>query len=659
MRSQWAIGALLVAGFLLRTVALERIPPGLWSDEANHGLEARQILETGEAPIFFPGNCGQEPLFKYLVAIFTALFGSSVATLRLVSGIAGWSLLPLTWKWMRLRFDRQTAIWTLIFLTFGVWHIHFSRIAFRAILGPPLCMAAIWAIDKIHKETGMFRFYGAGILCGLLWYTYPAFRLFSLICFIWLIALTWRHEYKWRVRAAYLMGFIFILIPLAWAWKDNPELFTARASMAALWTESSNVISGILRNTIRHLGMFHVAGDQNWRHNLSGVPHLDILTGFFFLVGLAVSLGRRTKNDVVLLVWLIIMLVPGILSVERQAPHCLRTLGVLPVPYILAAQGIVWIGKRYNRWKGWLIPAAIVAVIGVSNMARYFVAWPRELQTLSYARESLYGFHRQEYSLGSWLQRHVPRHTIWLSPQLYLHPTVAYSAPRLDYRLIADPHELQEGDRVALNLIPRNIWWLRDDFRKNFFLWWEDHGTPKSRIWKSVLKGYPDCSAGLEHSSDAALLSLLESRFILHQERSIDGISIYRIGAMRDRLEQESLPVSEWRRLPPGCFSVSFDSISALNGQTLTLVAREESGEREWILDQKIVSSGDPISLSGCLLFPSCVKVDYPISTGTDISLGSVYWRYLRSPDLEPYFRNTLWGKMKSAWAKLKFTFFN
>ncbi len=292
-------------GLFARIVGLESIPPGLWSDEANHGLEANDIMAGARVPLFFPGNCGQEPLFKYMVTALTRFLGPGVTTLRLASAISGWLLLPLAWVWLKRHRGTKHATIALFFLVFGVWHIQFSRIAFRAILGPSLGLLSLLAVDFYRKRGTVVSGGVAGICAGLLWYVYPAFRLFPLVTLLWLF-LSFREEKGRRLRAAipFLLGFVLCLLPLVLAWRANPELLTARASMAAIWNETGDLIPGLIRNTWRHIGMFTVSGDNNWRHNLSGAPQLDVVTGFFFLVGLIVAVSRRHRVDLLLLSWL-------------------------------------------------------------------------------------------------------------------------------------------------------------------------------------------------------------------------------------------------------------------------------------------------------------------------------------------------------------------
>ena len=57
--------ALLLTGAVLRMAGLGQVPPGLYHDEAQNGVDATHVLE-GELKLYFEANNGREPLFIYL-----------------------------------------------------------------------------------------------------------------------------------------------------------------------------------------------------------------------------------------------------------------------------------------------------------------------------------------------------------------------------------------------------------------------------------------------------------------------------------------------------------------------------------------------------------------------------------------------------------------
>ncbi|NLG26975.1 MAG: hypothetical protein GX557_03640, partial [Chloroflexi bacterium] len=122
-------------GATLRLLALDRLPPGLYHDEAFNGLDALQVL-GGQRPLFFEANNGREPLFIYLAAAAVALFGRSPGALRLVSALAGAALVPATWLLGRALYSRRVGLYAACVAAATVWTLNLSRVALRAGLLP-------------------------------------------------------------------------------------------------------------------------------------------------------------------------------------------------------------------------------------------------------------------------------------------------------------------------------------------------------------------------------------------------------------------------------------------------------------------------------------------------------------------------------------------
>ncbi len=640
MRLGWVI-AIVAAATAVRTLGLDRLPPGLWSDEANHGLEASWMIEGGPRPVFFPGNCGQEPLYKYLVALVTLLRGPGIATVRLPAAVSGSLLVLLTWVWVRQTRGREEADWALILSAFGVWGIHFSRIGFRANLGPTLGVAALLLAESHARRPSPWRGIVAGLVASTLWYTYPAFRLFPLLPALWLLGSRRRAWSLGPFAGAFFVG----VAPLLAAWARMPELVGARTSMASLFTETPDPAIGILRNLVRYLGMFTIEGDRNPRHNLSGEPQLDPFTGLFFVVGLGVAIGRRDRVDRLLLSWLALQLLPGVFSVERQAPHCLRTLGVLPAPYLLAASGITWARREVTGRSVRTLGVGLALAVASANLARYAVLWPASLARLDEAQEALFGFHRPETRLGRFLAAQGRR--AYLSPQLYLHWTVAYEARGADARLLTPVAPLAPGDLVVLQLHERNAWWMRDDFRKNFFLHWiQTSRVSEAEVWEAIVWAYPACG-GMTSLSDSLLVTRLLERAELRPMPQVEGQSVFEVVRSAPPVDSLVLPAGAWRRVPPGCFEVRLGGIR--EGAPVVLRAREEEGDRRWTLDRRQGCEGG-VRLRGCLLFPSCVRVEVDGRPAA----GEATWSWGGQADIEPYLRRTPWGRAREAWARVK-----
>jgi 4-amino-4-deoxy-L-arabinose transferase-like glycosyltransferase len=569
------IGLVIVLGFslFLRLWRLDQLPPPLWSDEAQHGLDALRIVTQGYRPLYFSGNCGQEPLYKYLVAASLSVIKHRVVAVRLPAAVGGTVLVAASYLLARRLWGRYSALFAGLLVSFSSWPLHFSRIAFRASLAPPIAAASI-----LFLVSGRTRRHAAlsGALAALGLYTYPAFRLFPVIPLAWLLAgppcSSGGSRQRRHLLGTWLLAFLVLAAPLLGVACARPALFMARTEMASVFSETSEPLSALWRNTTRHLGMLTFEGDHNPRHNVPGLPMLSPLTAVLFLAGIVLMLRRQRRIALLLVGWLLLMLAPGVLSVERQAPHCLRSLGVLPVPYLFAAYALSLLGE--SRWAR-VVAVALLLVAGVWDTTRYWSRWPRALASVDPRGRSLYSFSEDEARLARWLMFRPDGRPVRLSPQLYLQPTVAFLAPPRDcaYRMLRHPDELSDGPAV-LCLIERNLWWMRDDRRKQFFDWWYAQGlVSEAEVWEAMIRTYPQpCDLG--SASDGAMCDALAASF---SDFHVSSLGVFVLAETESvltapppgKLRLRCADVCEggwtctgWVRFPPGAFAALAEGCS-------------------------------------------------------------------------------------------------
>jgi hypothetical protein len=167
----------------------------------------------------------------------------------------------------------------------------------------------------------------------------------------------------------------------------DPAGYTRRLDQTSIFNQDA--IAGhaparrIEQNVRLILGMWNEHGDQNARHNLSGAPMLDPLTGAAFVVGASILLLRlRDSSARLVLLWLGVMLLPALMS--NQAPHAVRTVEAIAPSMVLAGIGATallgWVLElrhwRYNAWLGWAMGGGLLMCVLALNTWRYFVAWP-------------------------------------------------------------------------------------------------------------------------------------------------------------------------------------------------------------------------------------------------------------------------------------------
>src|SRR5947209_11553337 len=69
--------AIMAVAAAVRFVDLNRLPQGVWMDEALKGVEGLQAVHTEEFRLFYPANYGREGLWINLIEIPESIFGST------------------------------------------------------------------------------------------------------------------------------------------------------------------------------------------------------------------------------------------------------------------------------------------------------------------------------------------------------------------------------------------------------------------------------------------------------------------------------------------------------------------------------------------------------------------------------------------------------
>lgn len=405
IQSFFLLSLILAIAVFFRFWQLESIPPGLYPDVAINGNEA--ISNPGQ--LFYPENNGREGLFINLIALSFGLFGISVWSIKAVAAFFGTLTVLGTYLLTRELFNREffnnetmrqlrnegIALLASFFFAASFWHINFSRVGFRAILLPFILVFSFYFLFRGIRTKKILDFILAGIAFGLGFYTYTSFRMavFLLpipLAYLWFL-LGKRLNKQFLFSIFYFLFSVFVVaLPIGLYFLQHPADFASRAAPISVFAQE-NPLLAFGESFVRHLAMFNIYGDPNWRHNYAGTPQLLWSVGILFLVGIGISIKKafesiKTKNCLLftvncfLLSWLFVMVLPGALTYEG-IPHALRTIGVLPVPYIFAAMGAVALydlcNRRIQNKKTVIIVIAILflSTVAFSAYYDYFIKW--------------------------------------------------------------------------------------------------------------------------------------------------------------------------------------------------------------------------------------------------------------------------------------------
>lgn len=416
--------AVFGAAIFFRLWQLDSTPPGLYPDVAMNGNNAIETLKTGVFKIFYSDNNGREGLFMWLISFSFLIFGVSIWSIKIVAAIVG--ILTVFGLYLLAReifsqyakdVSKYIALLSAYFMAVSFWHVNFSRLGFRAILLPFILVFTSYFLlrgFRINLENPthgrkFWNFIAAGILFGLGFYTYISFRLaillLPIIIIYWFFA--YRRQNLLKKFMFYVLCFLFssflIALPIGIYFLFNPADFMSRASGVSIFSQN-NPLAAFGESLIKHLAMFNFYGDPNWRHNYSGSPQLFWPVGILFLIGFFISIKdfifgwknqscfSRAPRDLneekncykfyfscFILGWFFIMLLPSVLTIEG-IPHALRSIGVVPAVYILAALGgwkvYEFFNKNTKRKKMVLASSLLfLLAVGFSEFNKYFISW--------------------------------------------------------------------------------------------------------------------------------------------------------------------------------------------------------------------------------------------------------------------------------------------
>ncbi|MCM3875700.1 MAG: glycosyltransferase family 39 protein [Thermoanaerobaculia bacterium] len=414
----------------LRFPALDRFPPGGFFDELQNILVAQEILK-GHWPVFVADASQMPALYFYPVAAAIAAFGNTISSIRGVSALSGALAIPVFYLLARRFFSRNSAVAATIFFAGCRWHVNFSRIGFNGIVSPLMELLTLLALAKA-LETGRklhWILFGAGVAVGL--QTYYAFNLFPAVFTAAVVAFAFRFGVRaFPAEARKILpglalsvatAFVFLL-PLAIFAFKNPQVFFERAGTVAIWNpvHGLKMPDALFLNIRTHLLMFNFHGDGNPRHNIPDAPLLTSIEGVLLAFGLGCALGRGFRwPRPAWLAWFFVMLLPGILTIE--APQAYRTIGVIPVLYLLIAEGLETIGRaasgtdRASPALGGALAALAIAT-SAWNAVLYFEIQVRE----RVCWRAFDGDHRE---IARFLAAEAAGHDTFIDPTFFDVPT--------------------------------------------------------------------------------------------------------------------------------------------------------------------------------------------------------------------------------------------
>jgi 4-amino-4-deoxy-L-arabinose transferase-like glycosyltransferase len=391
---------ILLVAAVLRLHQLNTYPPGPHYDEAANILITRSILNGANLFPIADSYQGRESLYYYLSAPLFYFVTDNAFTLRISSAFINLVTIAASMALGRSMFGGNRGV--VIGLAAGVlmalsFHqILMARQAYRAVTLPmmqALALLFLWRGLNTRPASAWYWLVLGGVFAGGVLYTYMASRLFPL----WLglaallLLLLDRAHFRRRVGQCVLCFGLLIVtaLPMGIYALERPDVFLQR-----LGEVSEGEITVTLTESIRrHAEMFFIQGDTSTlRYNIPGRPYFTLPEGLLLLIGSGVALWRLARSSSKpteraaygLLLLAPLMVMPSVISLAGFPPSHMRSLGMVPLIFILVAVGFeaVYSAIR-SRIKALQPPATfaalviVVLLVGGMLISRLYSDWAR------------------------------------------------------------------------------------------------------------------------------------------------------------------------------------------------------------------------------------------------------------------------------------------
>ncbi|HVA96861.1 MAG TPA: hypothetical protein VND99_04350 [Candidatus Acidoferrales bacterium] len=375
-RTYLSLIAILLIYLFLALYQLDTIPGAIWGDAIFHYGLVQKVLH---GHLFFDYEYGGDgPVFTYLAVFLTNFVPLSFYSLKLTAVFIGFFFVLSMYFLTKEFFHNKTiALLATTISAISFWTIDFARQPHARILVP--LFISLTLIYTLKKRNTI-----AGILLGIGMYTQAS---------IWGMIFTY-----WRNIRTLLIGLV-LTIPLVYSFIYNPVSFFSHGSYfgekLAVHTPLLQAIMAIVHNIVANILSFNIKGDETFRMNIPGHPHLDTLSGILFDIGFLLILYRsiKKKQKIFLLYFILpffFVQVPSFLDIHNYfvQPNISRMIGVIPFIYMSIAYSIFLLGEKtaskiqkqgVKKIIRYCLYGGILSIILLLNFYNYFIIYPKTL----------------------------------------------------------------------------------------------------------------------------------------------------------------------------------------------------------------------------------------------------------------------------------------
>ncbi len=427
----WALLTVSV-GIMVIFYAYNRVPADLTRDEVDFAKLAISLNSSSYTP-YSPMATGHSTLYFYIILALFKILGISSFTLRLPSAICAVISIFVFYHLMKNIFRKTTinflsisngipfAVLLSIILATQRWFFNFGRFSFEVTFLLMLELIAIYYIIKYVQKGGLKNVVLTGLFTGLAYNSYISGRLFFILPFLAIIYKiiqsykSGKHakgnddknsyfiSKKFLLQRDIIHPIVFFVIFLIVTLPLNHYLMTHNdirigQQMYFMNTELSvgtklQFLSDNISNTF-FMFMIPGKGDSSGLHNYPMKPALNPLMNILFFGGLVVGMyyiykRYRSKEQgyvekehayisysPLFLLWIIISLIPTLLTYPWENPNMLRTFTILPSVVYFSGISIMGLIHLFKDGKKIVVSGIILVLIFLSaiyELRTYYV----------------------------------------------------------------------------------------------------------------------------------------------------------------------------------------------------------------------------------------------------------------------------------------------
>ena len=342
---------LIVLAYLVRGFNPGDYPLGFYGNEASAGIMGQDILAGKFNNPFTMGWASFPGLYFFIPAGSIAIFGSTLAALRIPSILAGSLAVGATYLTAHAMYGKRVGLLTALLLIGFPIHINFSRIGLSNVWDGMFYIAVIGAAWYAWERENQNAFLLAGLGLGISQYFYVTSHTLLILIPAWLVlvSLLDRERFKRLLPGIVLMvlAALVVVLPLAWYYIRYPSQFLAPAVRVNAYDELLDPAlrsdSLLLWKTI--LGKIWLGAQSfTYLQNTtewfpSGTPFFRTPLAEFFLVGLVfLVFNLRESRNMLIGMCLVLFIFIGGFSLYPPPPQ--RYVAVIPVCLMVIAFGV-------------------------------------------------------------------------------------------------------------------------------------------------------------------------------------------------------------------------------------------------------------------------------------------------------------------------------